>query len=309
MNICRTVLDAIGRTPLIRLNKITRELDATILAKFEALNPTGSIKDRIALAMIEDAEKKGLLNKNSVIVEPTSGNTGIGLAMVCAIKNYKCIIVMPEGMSEERRKLIKVFGAKIVLTPAKEDVAGAVKKAEAIARETENAFIPHQFKNTINVQCHYETTASEILEQAGGKIDAFVAGIGTGGTVMGVGLALKQKIPAVKIVAVEPHECAVMSGGKMGMHKIQGIGDGFIPDIVDVNLFDAVIKVKSNDAIAMAKRLIKEEGLLVGISSGANVLAAINTAKKLKLGKGKVVVTVLPDRAERYLSTELFEEF
>lgn len=305
MNICRTVLDAIGRTPLIRLNKITRELDATILAKFDALNPSGSIKDRIALAMIEDAEKKGLLNKNSVIVEPTSGNTGIGLAMVCAIKNYKCIIVMPEGMSEERRKLIKAFGAKIILTPVEEDVAGAVGKAEDIARKTKNAFIPHQFKNPTNVQCHYETTASEILEQAGGKIDAFVAGIGTGGTVMGVGLALKEKIPAVKIVAVEPHECAVMSGGKMGMHKIQGIGDGFIPDIVDIKLFDAIISVKSNDAIAMAKRLIKEEGLLVGISSGANVSAAIEVGKKL--GKGKIVVTVLPDRAERYLSTELFE--
>jgi cysteine synthase A len=306
MTVFENVLDAIGQTPIIRLNNVTKGLSAVVIAKLEFMNPSGSVKDRIALSMIEDAERKELLNENSVIIEPTSGNTGIALATVCAVKGYRCIIVMPEHMSEERQKLLKALGAKVVLTPEKEDVVGAVKEAEKLAKRIKNAFIPHQFRNPVNIQTHYEKTACEILEQTNGKIDAFVAGVGTGGTLMGVGRALKERNKDIKIVAVEPWESAVLSSEKPGKHKIQGIGDGFIPELVDLNLIDEVIKVKSSEAIAMAKRLAKEEGILVGISSGANVHAAIEVAKKT--GKNKVIVTILPDRAERYFSSELFEK-
>jgi len=275
------------------------------LAKVEFLNPSGSVKDRIAVSMIEAAEKAGILKPNSIIVEPTSGNTGIGLAMVTAVKGYKMIVVMPESMSMERRKIMRAFGAEIVLTPGG-DVELAVKKAEEMARENPRVFLPQQFKNPVNVEAHRETTGQEIIAQTGGKVDAFVAGIGTGGTLTGVAEALKKVKPDVKIVAVEPAECSVLTpGGKCGTHKIEGIGDGFIPQVLRVDLIDEVITPTSEEAYEMTCKLAREEGILTGPSSGANVFAALKVAKKM--GKGKVVVTVLPDSGQRYLSTELFK--
>jgi len=305
VKVANNVLELVGSTPMLKLNKVARDVEATVLAKVEFLNPSGSVKDRIAVSMIEAAEKAGILKPNSIIVEPTSGNTGIGLAMVTAVKGYKMIVVMPESMSMERRKIMRAFGAEIVLTPGG-DVELAVKKAEEMARENPRVFLPQQFKNPVNVEAHRETTGQEIIAQTGGKVDAFVAGIGTGGTLTGVAEALKKVKPDVKIVAVEPAECSVLTpGGKCGTHKIEGIGDGFIPQVLRVDLIDEVITPTSEEAYEMTCKLAREEGILTGPSSGANVFAALKVAKKM--GKGKVVVTVLPDSGQRYLSTELFK--
>lgn len=298
--VSKNVLELIGTTPLIRLNKIVDRDSADILAKVEFFNPGGSVKDRIALAMIEDAEKRGLL-ENKTVVEPTSGNTGIGLAMVCAVKGYKCILTMPESMSPERVKILKSFGAEVILTPASEGMKGAIKKAEKIAKE-KKAFMPQQFKNPANPAIHRETTAREILVATEGKVDAFVAGVGTGGTITGVGEVLKQNIENIKIIAVEPEKSPVLSGGQPGTHKIQGIGAGFLPEILNMEIIDEIIKVSDEDAYSMSKKLSKEEGLFVGISSGAACYAALKVAKDL--GKGKRVVVIFPDTGERYLSIE-----
>ena len=305
LKVADNVLELIGSTPLIKLNRIRGGRVARILAKLELANPGGSVKDRIGLSMVEAAERNGYLKKGTTIVEPTSGNTGIGLALVAAVKGYKLILVMPDSMSIERRKLFQAYGAKIVLTPGSQGMLGAVRKAEELVRGRGDYFMPQQFNNPANPQIHYKTTGEEIWKQTRGRIDAFVAGVGTGGTVTGVGRLLKRKKPGIKIVAVEPEGSAVLSGGKPGTHKIQGIGAGFIPEVLERDLLDGVIKVKEEDAKRMAKRLAREEGLLVGISSGANVWASLQVAKKL--GKGKTVVTVLADTGERYLSTDLFK--
>ncbi|MDI3473115.1 MAG: cysteine synthase [Thermotogaceae bacterium] len=294
------VLELIGNTPLIRLNRVVPEDGAEILAKVEFFNPGGSVKDRIALAMIEDAEEKGLL-ENKIVVEPTSGNTGIGLAMVCAVKGYRCILTIPESMSPERMKIMKSFGAEIVLTPANEGMKGAIKKAEEIATEM-GAFMPLQFKNLANPEIHRKTTALEILKATNGMIDAFVAGVGTGGTITGVGEVLKKYNDKIMIVAVEPERSPVLSGGQPGPHRIQGIGAGFIPDVLNVKIIDEIIRVSDEDAFNMSKSLCKEEGLFVGISAGAACYAAVQISKKL--GKDKRVVVVFPDTGERYLSVE-----
>ena len=296
----KSIIELIGNTPMVKLDRIVSSGMSDILAKIEYFNPGGSVKDRICLSMIEDAEKKGLLKKGSSIIEPTSGNTGIGLAMISAVKGYKCILTMPETMSVERINILKAYGAEVVLTPGAEGMAGAVKKAEELTRATPGSFMPQQFKNPANPEVHRKTTAKEILEQTGGKVDAFVAGVGTGGTITGVGEVLKSHNPAVKIIAVEPKKSAVLSGNKAAPHKIQGIGAGFVPDVLNRKIIDEIIQVDDNDAFYIAKRLAKEEGLFVGISSGAAVWAALETAKKL--GAGKVVVTILPDTGERYLS-------
>ena len=296
----KSIIELIGNTPMVKLDRIVSSGMSDILAKIEYFNPGGSVKDRICLSMIEDAEKKGLLKKGSSIIEPTRGNTGIGLAMISAVIGYKCILTMPETMSVERINILKAYGAEVVLTPGAEGMAGAVKKAEELTRATPGSFMPQQFKNPANPEVHRKTTAKEILEQTGGKVDAFVAGVGTGGTITGVGEVLKSHNPAVKIIAVEPKKSPVLSGGKAAPHKIQGIGAGFVPDVLNRKIIDEIIQVDDNDAFYIAKRLAKEEGLFVGISSGAAVWAALETAKKL--GAGKVVVTILPDTGERYLS-------
>jgi len=291
----------------MRLNRVTDNCGASILAKLEFLNPTGSIKDRIALSMIEAAEKEGIIKPGSTIIEATSGNTGIGLSFVAAAKGYKMIVVMPEVMSMERRMVMKIYGADLVLTPAKDFVEGSCKKAKELAKQTDG-FCPDQFANPANVAAHRIRTGQEIWEQTDGKVDGFVAGVGTGGTLIGVAETLKKKNPRVVIAAVEPAESPVMSGGKSGSHRIEGIGDGFIPDIIARarDLVDEIIAIKDEDAIRMTHRLIREEGLFVGISSGANVLAAMQLGKKL--GEGRTVVTVLPDNAYRYFSTDLFKD-
>jgi len=307
MKVVNSVLELIGNTPLMRLNRVTDNCGASILAKLEFLNPTGSIKDRIALSMIEAAEKEGIIKPGSTIIEATSGNTGIGLSFVAAAKGYKMIVVMPEIMSMERRMVMKIYGADLVLTPAKDFVEGSCKKAKELAKQTDG-FCPDQFANPANVAAHRIRTGQEIWEQTDGKVDGFVAGVGTGGTLIGVAETLKKKNPRVVIAAVEPAESPVMSGGKSGSHRIEGIGDGFIPDIIARarDLVDEVITIKDEDAIRMTHRLIREEGLFVGISSGANVLAAMQLGKKL--GKGRTIVTVLPDNAYRYFSTDLFKD-
>jgi cysteine synthase A len=307
MKVVNSVLELIGNTPLMRLNRVTDNCDASILAKLEFLNPTGSIKDRIALSMIEAAEKEGIIKPGSTIIEATSGNTGIGLSFVAAAKGYKMIVVMPEVMSMERRMVMKMYGADLVLTPAKDFVEGSCKKAKELAKQTDG-FCPDQFANPANVAAHRICTGQEIWEQTDGKVDGFVAGVGTGGTLIGVAETLKKKNPRVVIAAVEPAESPVMSEGKSGSHRIEGIGDGFIPDIIvrARDLVDEVITIKDADAIRMTHRLIREEGLFVGISSGANVLAAMQLGKKL--GKEKTIVTVLPDNAYRYFSTDLFKD-
>jgi len=307
MKVVNSVLELIGNTPLMRLNRVTDNCCVSILAKLEFLNPTGSIKDRIALSMIEAAEKEGIIKPGSTIIEATSGNTGIGLSFVAAAKGYKMIVVMPEVMSMERRMVMKMYGADLVLTPAKDFVEGSCKKAKELAKQTDG-FCPDQFANPANVAAHRIRTGQEIWEQTDGKVDGFVAGVGTGGTLIGVAETLKKKNPRVVIAAVEPAESPVMSGGKSGSHRIEGIGDGFIPDIIACarDLVDEVITIKDEDAIRMTHRLIREEGLFVGISSGANVLAAMQLGKKL--GKGRTIVTVLPDNAYRYFSTDLFKD-
>ncbi|HUU65238.1 MAG TPA: cysteine synthase A [Dehalococcoidales bacterium] len=299
----RNVLGLIGNTPIVKLAKLNNT-KSTILAKLEALNPSGSIKDVMALYMTNVAEKKGILKPGNKIIEETSGNTGIAFAMIAALKGYKFVAVMPEHMSLERKQLIKAFGAEVVLTPEEEGFPGALERLEQLARENKDAWLPKQFENRDNIAAHREITGRNILQAVGDKIDVFVAGVGTGGTLMGVAEALKQANRDVRIVAVEPAESAVMTGEEPGSHIIQGIGPGFIPSLVNMDLIDEVIKVKSDDAVAMARRLFKEEGLMVGISSGANVLAALEVAQKS--GRGKTIVTILPDRGERYLSMNLF---
>ena len=306
--IFNNVLETVGKTPLIRLNRLTTDLKAIVLAKLESRNPGGSVKDRICLSMMNEAEKQELIKPNtSVIIEPTSGNTGIGLAMVAAVKGYRLILTMPETMSVERRSLFKAYGAELVLTPGPEGMGGAIKKAEALAAETLNSFVPQQFKNLANPKIHRETTGPEIWSATDGKVDMLVAGVGTGGTITGIAQYIKPLKPSFKAIAVEPAASPVLSGGTKGPHKIQGIGAGFIPDVLKRDLVDEIVKVKDEDAIQTARLLAKKEGLLVGISSGAAVWAALEVAKRTE-NKGKLIVVILPDTGERYLSTPLFQE-
>ena len=301
----KTVLDLIGNTPLVKLNRLPGVGDAEVWAKLEGFNPGGSVKDRPALAMIEDAEKKGLLKKGMKIVEPTSGNTGIGLAMVAAVKGYTIVLTMPESMTVERRRLLEAYGAELVLTPADKGMKGAIAKADEIVASGKGYFKPDQFGNPANPQVHRRTTAKEILKQMGTKkIDAFVAGVGTGGTITGVGEVLRKKFKDITIYAVEPTASPVLSGGQPGPHPIQGIGAGFVPAILNTDVYDGIIQVTQDDAADMTRRLAQEEGLLVGISSGAACWAALQVAKKL--GKGARVVTVLPDVGERYMTMGIF---
>ena len=305
VRIYNDITETVGRTPLVRLSKINTG-SAEILAKIESFNPLSSVKDRIGVAMIDDAEKRGVLKKGAVIVEPTSGNTGIALAFVSAQRGYRLILTMPETMSLERRKLLKIFGAEIVLTPGEKGMRGAIEKAEEILSNTPGAFMPQQFKNPANPEIHRQTTAKEILDDTDGKLDMFVAGVGTGGTLTGVASVLKNRIDSVKIIAVEPFDSAVLSGEKPGPHKIQGIGAGFIPDILDKSLIDEIIKVKNDDAKKTAQELAKKEGILAGISCGAALYAALELSKRDE-NKNKRIVVILPDTGERYLSTDLFE--
>ncbi len=301
-----SIIDLIGMTPIVKLDRLSPESGAAIAAKIESFNPGGSIKDRIALSMIKDAEDRGILTPGSVVVEPTSGNTGIGLAMVCAVKGYRLILVMPASMSVERRKLLKAYGAEFVLTPPEQGMKGAVDKASELAK-TNSYFMPMQFDNPANPAAHETTTAREILKQTGGKLDAFVATIGTGGTFTGVAKVLKSKIPHIKIIAVEPASSPVLSGGTSGPHKIQGIGADFVPKVLNTDLIDQIITVTDEDAYNTVRQLSTKEGILAGISSGAAVYAAQKAAKELEMGK--LVVTILPDTGERYLSVEgLFPE-
>ena len=301
------ILALIGSTPLVKLNRIVEDTMADIYAKLEFFNPGGSIKDRICLSMIEDAEKKGLLKPGATIIEPTSGNTGIGLAMVAAVKGYKLILTMPESMSMERVFILESYGAEVLLTPGEEGMIGAVQKAEELTRQTPGSFIPHQFNNPANPEIHRKTTAREILNAMDGHLDAFVAGVGTGGTITGVGEVLKANIPQIQIIGVEPADSPVISGGEAGPHRIQGIGAGFIPQVLNADTIDRVITVTDEDAYGLSKRLAKEEGIFVGISAGAAVCAALTVAREL--GTGKTVVVILPDTGERYYTThQHFEE-
>jgi len=304
--ITNDVTELIGHTPLVRLNRIVKNDAATVLSKLEYFNPGGSVKDRICLEMIYEAEKDGLIKKGGTIIEPTSGNTGIGLAMIAAVKGYKCILVMSEAMSLERIYILKSYGAKIVLTPAFAGMQGAIDRAEEIFKKTPGSFMPQQFKNRANPEAHRKSTATEILQATNGNLDAFVAGVGTGGTITGVGEILKKHNSGIRVIAVEPKGSAVLSGGKPGPHRIQGIGAGFVPEILNRNVIDQIIQVEDADAFKTAKLLAREEGLFVGISSGAAVWAALQVAENL--GRGKTVVTVLPDTGERYFSTYQYFE-
>jgi cysteine synthase A len=305
-NIANNVTELIGRTPLVRLNRIVKDNAARVLAKLEYFNPGGSVKDRICLEMIEEAERKGLLKKGSTIIEPTSGNTGIGLAMISAVKGYKCILVMSEAMSLERIYILKSYGAEIILVPASLGMQGAIDEAGRILKKTPNSFMPQQFKNQANPSAHRKSTAVEILRATNGNLDAFVAGVGTGGTITGVGEVLKKHNPDIRVIAVEPKKSAVLSGGKPGSHRIQGIGAGFVPEILNREIIDRIIQVEDADAFRVARRLAKEEGLFVGISAGAAVWAALEIAAGL--GEDKTVVVILPDTGERYFSTQQYFE-
>lgn len=305
--IAKDVTKLIGNTPLIRLNKLSAGLEAEILGKLEFFNPLSSVKDRIGVSMIEDAEKKGLVKKDTVIIEPTSGNTGIALAFVCAAKSYRLVLTMPDTMSVERRHLLSILGAELVLTPGAEGMVGAVKKAEELTKTTANAFMPQQFKNPANPEIHRTTTALEIWNDTDGKADILISGVGTGGTITGIAEVIKKKKPDFKAIAVEPIDSPVLSGGKPGPHKIQGIGAGFVPEILNKNIIDEIVKVTNDNAGKTARRLAKEEGIFAGISSGAAVWAAIEVAKRPE-NKNKMIVVILPDTGERYLSTWLFQE-
>ena len=305
--IARDSTELIGNTPLVRLNRITKGAQAEVVAKLESFNPLGSVKDRIGVSMIVDAEEKGLINEDTVIVEPTSGNTGIALAFVCAARGYRLILTMPDTMSLERRQLLSVFGAELVLTPGIEGMTGAVKRAEQLVAQNPNYFMPQQFNNPANPEIHRLTTAEEIWRDTGGEVDILVSGVGTGGTITGVAEVIKKKKPEFRTIAVEPADSPVLSGGKPGSHKIQGIGAGFIPQILRLDLIDEIIRVTNQDAGIMARKLAKEEGILAGISSGAATWAALEVARRAE-NKDKLIVVVLPDTGERYLSTWLFQE-
>lgn len=300
--VAENVLELICNTPLVKLNRVTNADMAVVYGKLEAYSPGGSVKDRICLSMIADAEKKGIINKDTVIIEPTSGNTGIGLALVCAVKGYRLILTMPETMSMERRQILKRFGAELVLTPGAEGMRGAIEKAQALARETQNSFIPQQFANPANPQIHRESTAEEIWEALDGEFDVLVAGVGTGGTITGCGEVFKKRNPNIKIIAVEPKASPVLSGGNPGKHRIQGIGAGFVPEILNRSVIDEIIQVDDQDAWVMALELAKKEGILGGVSSGAACWAALKVAREL--GPGKTVIAIFPDTGERYLSMD-----
>jgi cysteine synthase A len=305
--IAENITQLIGNTPLVKLPQISKDLSTTLIAKLESFNPCSSVKDRIGLSMIESAEKEGIIKEDTIIVEPTSGNTGIALAFICAAKRYKLILTMPDTMSIERRRLLKIFGAELILTPGAEGMPGAIKKAEELVVANENYFMPQQFKNPTNPNIHRETTAEEIWNDTDGKVDILVSGVGTGGTITGVSEVIKKRKPSFTAIAVEPIDSPVLSGGNPGAHKIQGIGAGFIPDVLRMDLVDEIIQVRHEDAGIMARRLANEEGILAGISSGAALRAAIEIAKK-PVNENKMIVVVLPDTGERYLSTWLFEE-
>ena len=307
MNIANSVTDLIGNTPLVRLNRLAEGLGATIALKLEFFNPAHSVKDRIAVSMIDAAEAAGKIGPDTIILEPTSGNTGIGLAMVCAARGYKCAFVMPETMSRERRLLLKAYGAELILTPGPDGMPGAIRKAEELAAADSRYLIPQQFANPANPEVHRKTTAEEIWNDTDGQVDIVVSGIGTGGTITGVGEVLKGRKPGVQIIAVEPDASAVLSGGPKGPHPIQGIGAGFIPEVLNTEIYDEVVRVKNDDAFLFARRMAAEEGLLVGISSGAAVSAALAVAKRPE-NKGKLVVVIIPSFGERYLSTALFQD-
>lgn len=305
--IASNALELMGNTELVRLNRVTDGAAATVVAKLESQNPGGSVKDRIGVSMILDAEKKGVLKPGATIIEPTSGNTGIALAWVCAVKGYRLVLTMPETMSLERRTLLRAYGAEVVLTPGHEGMTGAVKKAEALAAKTPGAWIPQQFNNAANPKIHRETTAEEVWRDTDGAVDVFVAGVGTGGTVSGVGEVLKKRKAGVKIIAVEPSDSPVLSGGKSGPHKLQGLGAGFVPENYHAKIVDEIIQVTNEDAMNMTRRIMREEGLMAGISSGAAAYAAVEVAKRPE-NKGKLIVVLFPDTGERYLSTMLFSD-